>query len=235
MSENLIVHIIDDDGIMRESLMPLLEDTEYSVRTYASAGSFLARASSVEPGCILSDVRMPEMDGLTFCRKLREHRCHLPLVLVTAHAEVALAVAAMKAGAVDFLEMPLEAATLLKAIQAASCPRFGRRASDGNADEARRRLQVLSEREHEVLRYLAAGDSNKTAAAKLHVSPRTVEFHRARIMEKTGTHGLSDLLRLWLAAEMAAKSDVKAHETSASSNRSKTSRNTPPQFPLGRY
>lgn len=200
MSDRSIIYIVDNDAGTGASLLSLLDNTGYELRIYASGAELLSVASSLEPGCIVCDARMPDMDGLTLCRSLREQRCHMPVVLVTSRADVTLAVAAMKAGANDFLEQPLNTTALLEAIQATTSRRFGRRASDRWADEARRRLGILTEREQEVLAYLVAGESNKSAAAKLKVSPRTVEFHRAHILDKTGSRGMPDLVRLWLAS-----------------------------------
>jgi len=200
MYDGSIVYIVDNDAGMGASLLSLLDNTGYELRVYASGAEFLSVVSGIEPGCIVCDARMPDMDGVTLCRKLREQRCHMPIVLVTSRADVTLAVAAMKAGANDFLEQPLDRTALLEAIQATKSCRFGRRASDRWADEARRRLGILTEREQEVLAYLVSGESNKSAAAKLKVSPRTVEFHRAHILDKTGSRGMPDLVRLWLAS-----------------------------------
>jgi two-component system, LuxR family, response regulator FixJ len=200
MSEKAIVHVIEDDASMRESLVDLLSASDFDVQSYPSATDYLTRGTFAGPGCIVSDVRMPEIDGITLCRKLREKHCTLPLILMTAHADVSMAVAAMKAGAVDFLEKPFDAPDLLKAVRMASSRPFNRRASDRGSGEATRKLQQLTTREQEVLVHLVAGDSNKSAAQKLGVSPRTVEFHRAHIMDKVSAKGLPDLVRLWLAA-----------------------------------
>lgn len=222
MSDNLIVHIIDSDDAKREPLVSLLDGAGYELRSYASASEFLAHVPEIDEGCIVCDARM---DGLTLCGKLREKRCYLPMVLVTAHADVTLAVAAMKAGANDFLEEPFDASALLHAIQASSSCRFGRRASDSGADEARRRLGALTEREQEVLTYLVAGESNKMVAAKLGVSPRTVEFHRAHILDKTRAHGLPELVRLWLASEPANGSGTSTPRAFTANTRSQALQN----------
>lgn len=222
MSDRSIIYIVDNGDGMGTSLTSLLENTEYELRVYASGVEFLSAATAIEPGCIVCDAQMPGMDGLTLCRKLREQRCHMPIVLVTTQADVALAVAAMKAGANDFLEEPVDAAALLEAIQATTSRRFGRRASDRWADEARRRLGILTEREQEVLAYLVAGESNKSAAAKLKVSPRTVEFHRAHILDKTGSRGMPDLVRLWLASLNGG--DGTPRDAASAADRANTSR-----------
>jgi len=200
MPDKLTIHVIEDDDSMRESLVGLLSGLEFDVHGYPSATDYLAQGAFVEPGCIVSDVRMPEMDGIALCRKLREKHCTLPLILMTAHADVSMAVEAMKAGAVDFLEKPFDAQALLQAVQLASTRRFNRRTGDDQSAEAARQLQQLTAREKEVLANLVAGESNKSAAIKLGLSPRTVEFHRAHLMEKLGVKALPDLVRLWLAA-----------------------------------
>jgi len=200
MSDRMIVYIVDNDEGLGASIVSLLGSTHFELRIYPSGGALLAVVADIEPGCILADTRTADMDGLTLCRRLREQRCQMPIVLVTSRANVALAVAAMKAGASDFLEDLSEVTAVLESFRATAFPRFGRRASDRWAEEAQRRLRILTEREQEVLAYLVAGESNKSAAAKLGVSPRTVEFHRAHILDKTGSRGMPDLVRLWLAS-----------------------------------
>ncbi|MDE2375944.1 MAG: response regulator transcription factor [Bradyrhizobium sp.] len=191
------VHVVEDDRPMRESLVELLEEAGYTVRAYPKAEDLLARGPGLEPGCIVSDVRMPGMDGLTLLRHLRSAGSALPLILITGHGDVRMAVAAMKAGAADFLEKPFDADTLLDAVETALRPGAnGAGAEDG---EARHGLQKLTAREIEVFEHVVAGESNKEIAVRLGISPRTVEFHRAHIMEKTNARGLPDLVRLWLS------------------------------------
>ncbi len=199
MRSGRTIHIVDDDEAMRESLVALLEDTGYRTCAYASAEELLARGADMEPGCVVSDVRMPGMDGLTLLRQFRLEGIDLPLILISGHGDIPLAVAAMKAGAVDFLEKPFDAGALLNAVE------VGLQRQSGDTPEAEHteavsRLETLTARELEVLKRLVAGESNKEAAARLGVSHRTVEFHRAHIMEKTEAKGLPDLVRLWLAA-----------------------------------
>ncbi|TPQ37304.1 DNA-binding response regulator [Bradyrhizobium guangdongense] len=201
MPGETVIHVVEDDRPMRESLVELLQDAGYTVHAYARAEELLSRGSDLEPGCIVSDVRMPGMDGLTLLRRLRIAGLALPFMLITSHGDVSMAVAAMKLGAVDFLEKPFEADTLLTAIDSALRPR----SSDTGAidvEVARQTLQKLTSREIEVFEGLVAGKSNKEIAAALGISPRTVEFHRAHIMDKTGTKGLPDLVRLWLAGNV---------------------------------
>jgi two-component system, LuxR family, response regulator FixJ len=195
-----VIHVVEDDQPMRDSVVELLEDAGYTVRTYARAEALLERWAALEPGCIVSDVRMPGMDGITLLRRLRAHGSQVPLMLITGHGDVSMAVRAMKAGAVDFLEKPFEADVLLSAVSAAV--NGGSRAvGTDDVEIARRQMLNLTSRERQVLEHLVAGKSNKEIAALLHISPRTVEFHRAHIMGKMATKGLPDLVRLWLASQ----------------------------------
>jgi FixJ family two-component response regulator len=150
---------------------------------------------------VLTDVCMPGLDGVTLLQRVRERYPTMPVVLITGRGDVPLAVNAMKAGATDFLEKPVGDAELIGAVDAALGRLFRCRAEAGAVELARSRLALLTLREREVLEHLVSGASNKEAAARLAVSPRTVEFHRAHIMEKTGAKGLPDLVRLWLAAQ----------------------------------
>jgi two-component system response regulator FixJ len=205
MANSSVIHVVEDDQPMRDSLVMLLEEAGYKVRAYAMGEDLMALGAATEPGCVVSDVRMPGMDGLTLLRRLRAGGSALPLILITGHGDISMAVTAMKAGAFDFLEKPFEADALLAAIESA----LRLRSSDANAEDAetaRRRLEKLTSREYEVLDHLVAGKSNKEAAAKLGISPRTVEFHRAHIMEKTGAKGLPELVRLWLATRALPES-----------------------------
>lgn len=192
-----VIHVVEDDRPMRDSIVELLEDAGYAVRAYSRAEELLARGTSLESGCIVSDVRMPGMDGLTLLRRLRACGSAIPLMLITGHGDVSMAVAAMKAGAADFLEKPFEADTLLAAVEAAGRQR-SREVKAEDAEIAGRNLKKLTAREREVLECLVSGDSNKAIAARLRISPRTVEFHRANIMEKLAARGLPDLVRAWL-------------------------------------
>lgn len=199
MTSGRTIHVVDDDEAMRDSLVALLEDAGYDSRSYASAEEFLAR-STLEPGCVVSDIRMPGMDGLTLLKKLRAEGGGLPLILITGHGDILLAVAAMKAGATDFLEKPFEAEALLDAIEAGLRHQTNTAPAPEDLEAARRCLETLTSREREVLERLVAGESNKEVAQKLGISHRTIEFHRAHILEKTGAKGLPDLVRLWLSA-----------------------------------
>ncbi|WP_298109014.1 response regulator [Bradyrhizobium sp.] len=202
MTRKSVIHVVEDDGAMRESLVELLEESGYMVRGYRRAEELLARGTAIEPGCIVSDVRMPGMDGLTLLRRLRAGGSTMPLILITGHGDVSMAVAAMKAGAVDFLEKPFEADALLDALVTALHRSPGSDKAE-DSELSRQLLQKLTSREHEVLGQLVAGKSNKEIAAQLNISPRTVEFHRAHIMEKTAAKGLPELVRIWLSADLS--------------------------------
>jgi two-component system response regulator FixJ len=196
-----IIHVVEDDQPMRESIVELLEDAGYAVHAYSRAEELLARGAAIEPGCVVSDVRMPGMDGLTLLRRLRASGSELPLMLITGHGDVAMAVRAMRAGAVDFLEKPLDACALLAAITTALRDHTAGLGMN-HPETAHRLLQRLTAREYEVFEHLAAGTSNKETAAQLGMTLQTVESHRAHIMQKTGAKGLRGLVRLWLSANL---------------------------------
>lgn len=194
---NDTVHLIDDDEDVRRALSFLLGTAGLAVRVYESAAAFLQQDHKAVRGCIVTDVRMPGIDGLELLRRLKASGSTLPVVVMTGHADVPLAVAAMKAGALDFIEKPFGDDTLLAAIQAA----LARRDQAGaQAGQVRERLNALTPREREVLDGLVAGHPNKTIAYDLGLSPRTVEVHRANVMTKMGASSLSELVRLTLQA-----------------------------------
>ncbi|HET7575870.1 MAG TPA: response regulator transcription factor [Sphingomicrobium sp.] len=196
-----LVHLVDDDEAIRRSAGFMLKTSGFHVCTYESGVELLKTASNLEPGCILLDIRMPGMDGLEVQSALRDKGVSLPVVIMTGHGDVGLAVQAMKAGAVDFIEKPFEKAVLLSAIEQ-GMERLKRASADrSRADEAGVRLQVLTPREREVLDGLAGGLPNKTIAYDLGISPRTVEIHRANLMTKLGVRSLSEALRIAFAAQ----------------------------------
>ena len=194
------VHLVDDDEAIRRSASFMLRTSGYLVKTYASGVEFLGVAKESVPGCILLDVRMPQMDGLEVQAALRERGVFLPVVVMTGHGDVNTAVEAMKLGAVDFIEKPFEKAVLLSAIEASFdiLERSGRH--HARADEARAKLDVLTPRELDVMKGLVRGHPNKTIAYDLDISPRTVEIHRANLMTKLEVHSLSEALRIAFAA-----------------------------------
>lgn len=202
MATNAVVHLIDDDEDVRRSLAFLLTTSGLAVRVYESGGAFLETLASVQPGCILSDVRMPGINGLELQRRLKELGVHLPVIFMTGHGDVPLAVEAMKVGAIDFIEKPFDDEILLSVIQAAleSYGRTGHREMEIAQIQAK--LQTLSAREREVLDGLLVGHPNKTIAYDLNLSPRTVEVHRANVMAKMGASSLSELIRVALLADL---------------------------------
>ena len=199
MPDKTVIHVIDDDAAMRDSLAFLLDVNGFRPEVFESSNAFLARAASSTPVCIVSDIRMPGMNGIELVRKLKSDGIACPVVLITGHGDVALAVEAMKAGAVDFIEKPFDDIVLLSAIRAALDARPAQGESTARKD-AEARLSVLSPRERDVLQGLVAGKINKVIAHELNISPRTVEVYRANLMAKTGARSMSDLMRIALAA-----------------------------------
>ena len=196
-----LVHLVDDDEAIRRSVGFMLKTSGFHVRTYDSGVELLKSGANLEPGCILLDIRMPGMDGLEVQAALRDKGITLPVIIMTGHGDVSLAVQAMKAGAVDFIEKPFEKAVLLSAIEH-GVERLKRSSANlDRADEAAVKLQALTPREREVLDGLAKGLPNKTIAYDLGISPRTVEIHRANVMSKLGVRSLSEALRLAFAAQ----------------------------------
>jgi two-component system response regulator FixJ len=206
MAETALVHVVDDDASVRDSLALLLESAGFSVRTYDSAAAFLKAASDLTAGCVLTDVQMPELNGLELQRRMSELDIRLPVIVMTGHGDVPIAVEALKAGAVDFLEKPFEEQHLLAAV--ASAIAVSQVAHDEAAAVAgiAARIATLTPREREVLDHLVAGQPNKTIAYDLGSSPRTVEVHRARVREKMGARSLPELVRMTIAVDRAAAS-----------------------------
>jgi two-component system response regulator FixJ len=196
-----LVHLVDDDEAIRRSVGFMLKTSGYHVRTYESGVELQKGAPNLEPGCVLLDIRMPGMDGLEVQSALRDKGVTLPVIIMTGHGDVTLAVQAMKAGAVDFIEKPFEKAVLLSAIEHGVDRIRKSAANQDRADEAAVRLQALTPREREVLDGLAKGLPNKTIAYDLGISPRTVEIHRANVMSKLGVRSLSEALRIAFAAQ----------------------------------
>lgn len=193
------VYIIDDDNAVRDSLSIQLDAAGYEVESFASAVDFIKAAASIPLGCVVSDVQMPDMDGLELQKRLNEMQLHFPVVIVTGHADVAIAVRAMKAGAVDFIEKPFEEKAILDSIELAQSHFAARRESDAVEATARGKLSSLTPREREVFEEMVRGKQNKVIAFDLDISPRTVEVHRARVLEKLEARSLSELVRLALA------------------------------------
>jgi len=200
MSERKRIHLVDDEESVRRSTSFLLRTSGYDVDTYPSGVAFLEKVEEAKPGCILLDVRMPEMDGIEVQAELGKRGVKLPVIVLTGHGDIGTAVAAMKGGAIDFLEKPFDRDALLEALA-----RGFERIGEGDAalatkTDAERRIAALSPREQDVLRGLVRGHPNKTIAYDLGISPRTVEVHRANAMAKLGARNLSEALRLAFAA-----------------------------------
>lgn len=205
MSDNKLVHIVDDEDSIRRSLSFMLKTSGYTVQVWSSGAAFLKEVGQAERGCILLDVRMPEIDGLGVQHALAERGVTMPVVIMTGHGDIATAIQAMKAGAVDFLEKPFEKATVLAALEES----FRRLAAASSATareaDAATRLAVLTARERDVLEGLAKGLPNKTIAYDLGISSRTVEVHRANLMTKLEVRSLSEALRIAFAAGVGAE------------------------------
>lgn len=200
MQPDPVVYVIDDDEAVRQSLEFLLKTANVAVRGFDSAKAFLDILPQVKSGCVITDVRMPEITGIDLLRRVKEVKPELPVIVITGHGDIALAVEAMKIGAVDFLEKPFDDDHLLASV---------RSALDQEADIAKRsaeiadihnKLAALSNRERQVLEGLVIGNANKTIAFDLGISPRTVEIYRANLMTKMGASSLSDLVRMAMLA-----------------------------------
>jgi two-component system response regulator FixJ len=192
------VHVIDDDTDVRQSLAFLLSTAGLAVRVYESAVAFLKALPGVQDGCVVTDVRMPDMDGLELQRRLKAANNTMPVIVMTGHGDIALAVEAMKVGAVDFIEKPFDDEVLLAAIKSALACRSADRERGARAHEVRARMAALSERERQVLDGLVAGKPNKIIAYDLGISARTVEIYRANVMSKMQADSLSALIRMVL-------------------------------------
>jgi two-component system response regulator FixJ len=198
MTESQVVHVIDDDADVRQSLAFLLSTAGFAVRVHDSAVAFLKALPQARPGCVVTDIRMPDMDGLQLQRQLREAKASFPVIVITGHADVALAVEAMKAGAVDFIEKPFDDEVLLSAIRVALSRHVKDSERQARLQAVRDRMKSLSEREREVLTGLVAGKPNKIIAFDLGISARTVEVYRANVMTKMQADSLSELVRMAL-------------------------------------
>lgn len=205
MPASRLVHVIDDDDALRDSLRFLLASAKFDVETYESATAFLAALPQIKGGCIVTDVRMPRLSGIELLRRLKSMSIDLPVIVMTGHGDIALAVDAMKEGAIEFLEKPFDDEVLLKAVGVA-LDRYGKEAKkDAEKAQIRERLNSLSQREREVLEGLIAGHPNKVIALDLKISPRTVEIYRAHVMTKMNADSLSDLVRMSLLVGLFEK------------------------------
>ena len=201
MSNEPLIHIIDDDPAVRDSLAFLLGSADLATRTYESAGAFLERLAELEPGCVVTDVRMPGMSGLELLHRLNTLEVTLPVVVITGHGDVALAVEAMKGGAIDFIEKPFDDDQILSVLKAALSRGQDQQAREGEKAAIARRIGSLSTRERQVLNAVVRGKANKTVAYELGISPRTVEVYRANLMTKMQAQSISELVRMALLVD----------------------------------
>jgi len=190
------IYVVDDDDAVRDSLALLLESAGLRVEAFAGAAEVLARCREERPACVVTDVRMPEIDGLELQRRLAELCARLPVIVITGHADVPLAVEAMKAGAVDFIEKPFSDDVILSSIEAALMRSQRSGGAGVVSGEIADRLTRLTPRERDVFQQLIVGHPNKVIAYNLGISARTVEIHRARVMEKMQVRSLPELVRL---------------------------------------
>ena len=195
------VYVVEDDEAVRDSLELLLKPDGKPVKTYESATAFLKDYSDKMAGCIVLDIRMPGMDGMELQKKLNEKHSILPIIFVTGHGDVPMAVDAMKEGAVDFIQKPYREEALLEKIEAALKQDLEQRKSLDEKQEIIRRIKSLTPREHEIMDRMIAGQANKVIAIELEISQRTVEIHRSRVMHKMGTHSLAHLVRMVLSVK----------------------------------
>lgn len=200
MTDQRLIHLVDDDEAVRHSASFMLRHAGFTVKTYQDGVTFLETAKEALPGCILLDVQMPHMDGLEVQEHLNKLGVALPVIVLTGHGDVAVAVRAMKAGAVDFVEKPYEKQSLVGALERAFERLEARNYQDVMMDEAKGRVEGLTPRERDVLVGLVDGLTNKMIAETLDISPRTVEIHRANLMEKLDATSLSAVLRIAFAA-----------------------------------
>lgn len=206
MPADRVAYVVDDEPTVRRSLALLLRSAEFAVKDFECGDAFLRAVAALPFGCVLLDLRMPGMDGLAVQRELVARGVKLPVVVVTAHGDVALAVQAMKAGACDFIEKPYDAEVILQAAEAALARGDEERARTRDAAEAAARVAALTPREAEVLQGLVAGKPNKIIAFDLGLSSRTVEVHRANLMTKLGARSLSEAVRIALSAGLGVSS-----------------------------
>ena len=198
---NATVYVVDDDEAVRDSIRLLLLSVDHQVETFESPLEFLRRAPDIDSGCLVLDVRMPAMSGLELQQRLKQAGVPIPIIFITGHGDVPMAVQAMQAGAFDFLQKPFRDQDLLDRIGEALAADRNRSSGSLRQDGIRNRLKLLSPREREVLDKVVQGHANKVIAADLNLSQRTVEIHRARVMEKMEAHSLAELVRMLLLVD----------------------------------
>lgn len=198
MQPEKIVYVVDDDADIRDSISTLLLSAGYATESFDSGAVFLKRGGAERTGCVIADIRMPDIDGLELQEELTRRKSGLAVIIITGHADVPVAVRAMKAGAIDFLEKPFEDQSLLDSVQRAfdAIERSGSRLTI--SAKAMERIALLTEREKQVLEKIVEGYANKVIAYHLSISPRTVELHRARVMDKMEAHSVAELVRMSL-------------------------------------
>jgi len=207
MPHEAIIYVIDDDDAVRQSLEFLLKTAGITVRGFESAKAFLEILPEIHSGCIITDVRMPEVTGIDLLRRVKELELDIPVIVITGHGDVALAVEAMKIGAVDFLEKPFDDDLLLAAVRSALSSEADAAKRKAEHAEIHEKLAALSNRERQVLEGLVAGKANKMIAFDLGISPRTVEIYRANVMTKMAANSLSDLVRMAMMGGILENSD----------------------------
>jgi two-component system, LuxR family, response regulator FixJ len=203
MANSMLVHVVDDDEAMRQSLEFLLDSAGFEVRLYESAKPLLDALATLSRGCVLTDIRMPGIDGLELLRRIQANGKAVPVIVMTGHGDVPLAVEAMKLGAHDFVEKPFEDESLLAALRSAFQEPTADQPVDAAVEEFNTRLATLSQRERQVMEGLIAGDANKVMALNLEISPRTIEIYRAKLMSKMQAGSISELIRLAVRAGIA--------------------------------
>jgi len=200
MQPEPVIYVIDDDEAVRHSLEFLLKTAGMTVRGFDSATAFFEVLPQIRAGCIITDVRMPDVTGIDLLRRVKELGIDVPVIVITGHGDISLAVEAMKVGAVDFLEKPFDDDTLLAAVQGSLSRTADTAQRNAEVTEIRDKLNALSNRERQVLEGLVAGKANKVIAFDLGISPRTVEIYRANLMTKMAASSLSDLVRMAMVA-----------------------------------
>ena len=200
MQPEPVIYVIDDDDAVRQSLEFLLKTAGYAVRSFESGKAFLDIVPQLKFGCVITDVRMPEITGIDVLRRVKEAGVDIPVIVITGHGDISLAVDAMKLGAVDFLEKPFDEDQLLAALKSTLSRDADMAVQKAELSEINDKLAVLSNRERQVLDGLVAGNANKTIAFDLGISPRTVESYRANLMTKMAANSLSDLVRMAMMA-----------------------------------
>ncbi len=203
-SADVVVHIVDDEEPVRNSLAFLLGSAGFAVRTHATASAFLEIASGIRNGCLVTDLRMPDIDGVELLRRLRESNMMLPAIVVTGHGDVQMAVEAMKNGALDFIEKPFSDTVLIDSIGRAVEMASSQLDAESAMARTRERLASLSEREFQVLQRVVEGQANKTIAYELGLSPRTVEVYRAGVMNKMQAKSLAELVKMVMDIDLTA-------------------------------